>query len=868
MRRKLILVLLLSISILLYVAWAAYDSTMQLDESERWVSHTNQVLNTISEMREKMAQSRTHAFNFVITGDPQFIKRQKDASDGALDAMSQLGKLVADSGKQEQLFHIVEPLIVQKLKYDKDVLNRGPMDVKDVRDIVTSNYREGLLDTLRNTFVEMTKEEQDRLVARNNDVRAHVVDTRLRIGFGCLISCIALSAITLTLIRDVRRREVAEQLLRRSESTLRSFYDSSLFMMGILELLPDDLIHISDNQQTAQFHGTSADALKGKRAIADLKTEPGAAKLWMDACQEAMKTGRGVRLEYSQTVGDGVRWISGCVGQIPQEAGSKPRFAYVAEDATERVMLAQQLAQAKSAAEAASIAKSVFLANTSHEIRTPLTAILGFAEMLINDDVAPPLRLQYLETILRNGKHLLQIISDVLDLSKIEADRVEIINGPCNLGTLLVELLSTYRPGALERGLSLVVRFETPVPRTVTTDHFRLSQIVINLLSNAIKFTHEGSVMLLLSYDEAAKDLLISIVDTGIGMSAEQMSRIFTPFTQADGSMTRSYGGTGLGLTISRRLSRMMGGDITVVSTLNRGTTFTIRVHAPAESTDRVSDPDELLAAVVANDRAGPVDEQLYGRVLVVDDGQDNRDLISAYLRFAGAAVETAADGREAVAMASENHYDLIVMDMQMPVMDGYAATQTLRSHGSVTPILALTAHAMPSDRDKCLAAGCSEFLSKPAPRDVLMRTVAKYLAAARDRHEEARQPLASRGNPGGTAAPASAIGQQAVSTASAVDDVVASLIPNFVRHSVQNVEDLNAALARGDGDAAMRVAHQMKGAAGAYGFPDIAAIATRIEDALKADRQAQPTGLASELTTAIRALEQHHFGSTALPSN
>ena len=391
------------------------------------------------------------------------------------------------------------------------------------------------------------------------------------------------------------------------------------------------------------------------------------------------------------------------------------------------------LRDAKTAAEAASQSKSEFLANMSHEIRTPMTAILGYADLLLDPSLSPGDRLEHAQTVRRNGEHLLTIINDILDISKIEAGKMVVEETRCSPCRIVAEVASLVKVRAAPRGLAFHVEYDGPIPETIRTDPTRLRQILINLLGNAIKFTEIGSVRLITSLVPGTKPALrFDVVDTGIGMSADQVAALFRPFTQADTSMARKFGGTGLGLAISKRLGQMLGGDVTVVeSQVGVGTRFRVTIATgPLDGVRMLDDPLSVtVAAPETPPAAGPADARLHCRILLAEDGPDNQRLISFLLRRAGAEVAIVDNGQLALeqALAARDRsepFDVILMDMQMPVMDGYQATTRLRQEGYTGKIVALTAHAMAADRDKCLRAGCDEYLIKPIDRKRLLEVL------------------------------------------------------------------------------------------------------------------------------------------------
>jgi signal transduction histidine kinase/AmiR/NasT family two-component response regulator len=390
---------------------------------------------------------------------------------------------------------------------------------------------------------------------------------------------------------------------------------------------------------------------------------------------------------------------------------------------------------AKDAAEASNRAKSEFLANMSHEIRTPLTGILGFTDVLLagGDDGEIAKRIEYLTTIQASGKHLLTVINDILDLSKIESGRVEFEHEACKPDSLVEEVLRVLQVKADEKQLALSARWETQIPKLVFTDAPRVRQALINLIGNSIKFTAKGSVEVVgrLTQFEGRPQLEFDVIDTGIGIMEEQLSKIFDPFVQADSSVTRKFGGTGLGLAITRKIARGLGGDLTAVSEIGDGSTFTLRFDCGDISGIPLVSPESATkktAVEVARPAAAKVSSEI--KVLLVEDGDTNRKLIKLLLERAGARVTTAEDGAVGVDVAMRENFDVILMDMQMPVLDGYSASRRLRDSGSTVPIIALTAHTMTGDREKCLQAGCTDYLTKPINAEQMFASIERALQA------------------------------------------------------------------------------------------------------------------------------------------
>ncbi len=415
------------------------------------------------------------------------------------------------------------------------------------------------------------------------------------------------------------------------------------------------------------------------------------------------------------------------------------------------------LAAMNETAKTATQAKSQFLANMSHEIRTPLTAILGFADVLL-DSVEKQRDIEAAHTIRRNSRHLLRLINDILDLSKIEANRLEMEFMDCSPTNIVADVISLMRVRSDAKQLALDLDYQGPIPATIRSDPTQLRQILVNLLGNAIKFTDSGSVRLTTRLVQEAGQpprLALSVSDTGKGMAEREMERLFQPFVQGDMSTSREYGGTGLGLAISKRLAVALGGDITVTSIPGKGSTFCVTVDTgPLEDVPMLDSPTEVEAESdkVPRASAGPL-PTLDCRVLLAEDGTDNQRLISFILRKAGAQVVVADNGKiacdEALAGRSDakgdsgnrpEAFDVILMDMQMPVLNGYEATQRLRDAGYAGPIIALTAHAMKDDRQKCLDAGCDDYVVKPIDRGKLLERVSYHTSKGSRIVEQSRQ--------------------------------------------------------------------------------------------------------------------------------
>ncbi|WP_053333676.1 ATP-binding protein [Gemmatimonas phototrophica] len=518
-------------------------------------------------------------------------------------------------------------------------------------------------------------------------------------------------------------------------------------------------------------------------------------------------------------------------------------------DVTEAIEREDALRQAQAKAEAASRSKSEFLANMSHEIRTPLTAILGYTDLLRDEAAvggAAPEQLQAMDTIRRAGEHLLTVINDILDISKIEAGKMEIEQVNTALPSVLLDVESLMRSRAQAKGISLENRIATPIPDRIVTDPTRLRQILMNLVGNAAKFTERGRILVETSVEQQRTNdmLVIAVDDTGPGMTEEQASQLFQPFTQADSSVTRKHGGTGLGLTICRRLAELMGGNVELVTTApGRGSRFELRL--PLTTAANARSISHLEYAVASTPAAAPTPRALSGRrILLAEDGEDNQRLITVLLQAAGADVTVVANGRQALeaiewAEAAGARFDLLLSDMQMPEVDGYTLAAVLRANDNPIPIIALTAHAMAEDRQKCLDAGCDDYATKPIDRQALIATCARWVTPP-----DLFQAM-------GIAEPVSMpesfvedIPELLVSEL-ADDPDLAALATGFAEVLPDRVQSIASLVQHGDAEGAARLTHQLKGAAGGYGYPIISELARQLETSLSNQMHETPRLLA-----------------------
>ena len=619
--------------------------------------------------------------------------------------------------------------------------------------------------------------------------------TALRDAHGAIIGYLLIGT-------DNTARKLVEEEQKKSDQRLRDqqFYTRSLIESNIDALMTTDPSGIiSDvNKQMEALTGCTRDELIGA-PFKDYFTDPERAEAGI---RRVLREKSITDYELTARARDGRQTVVSYNATTFYDRNRKLQGVFAAaRDVTERKRVEMELKQAKAVAESASQTKSDFLASMSHEIRTPMNAILGIADLLAKTPLSDEQN-KYVQVFRRAGDNLLNLINDILDLSKVEASQLELEQTGFSLTDQLDIVMEMVAARAQEKGLALECEIAPSVPSDLIGDSTRLRQVLLNLMGNAVKFTEKGKVSLrvMLEPDSAVPTALRFMVsDTGIGIAPDKLDRVFERFTQADTSMTRRFGGSGLGLTISKRLVELMGGRIWVESEVGKGSAFTFAV--PFE----VWAGGKLRAAV----HVGPNPDLPLRplRILMAEDSPDNCLVTLAYLEDAPYQVEIAENGAIAFEMFSKGEYDLVLMDRQMPVMDGLTATRKIRAfeHANArqpTPIIALTASALKGDREKCLAAGCTAFLTKPIRQDVLLQAIREHTTAA-------SPPSAMESPP-----------QEKLSAP--VKTSVKDLIPAYLNNCRQNVIDMGEALDRVDFETVTILGHNMSGSGAMFGFQPI----------------------------------------------
>jgi signal transduction histidine kinase/HPt (histidine-containing phosphotransfer) domain-containing protein/ActR/RegA family two-component response regulator len=505
------------------------------------------------------------------------------------------------------------------------------------------------------------------------------------------------------------------------------------------------------------------------------------------------------------------------------------RTRQLQNEIVERERIQSELVRAKEAAEAASESKSRFLANMSHEIRTPLNGILGFADYILMHDheLREADRRDYLRTIKKSGESLLVLINDILDLSKIEAGQMDFEKVRFSPHHVIAEVISILRPKAREKSLNLDYQWNSVVPDTIESDPVRFRQLLMNLVGNAVKFSETGRVEVIAQLDQTTWKLMIDVIDTGIGIPLETQEALFKPFTQGDSSVTRRFGGTGLGLSICKNIARGLGGEVSVTSEIGIGSTFSFTIDT-GSLTGVAMSPHPIGDIVSDEPLVSHVKSLASRQILVVEDGDTNRKLIRLVLMRAGADVVMVENGLDALAAAHDGTFDLILMDMQMPIMDGYSATKRLRAEGFTMPIVALTAHAMRGDEDRCFEAGCTEYLTKPIRQDLLLSTMLTLInrdptGPGKDsRPDDDSEPVVEQ-----------SMGML-VSELPIHDLPFAELVCEFVERAREKMAELRQAHRTNDNDLLAKLAHWMKGSGGMAGFPQLTESSRALENRIR----------------------------------
>ncbi|MCI0487344.1 MAG: ATP-binding protein [Blastocatellia bacterium] len=664
------------------------------------------------------------------------------------------------------------------------------------------------------------------------------------------------------LTQKAREKSLDYQLLSRAEEALRK---SEAKNNALLDAIPDLMFQVNRKGVILDYR-----ARKGTGLTAAFEKSPGRrvqeflpaelAVIIVKAAKHALATGRMQTFEYKIPLDEEVRWH-----EIRITPSGSDEVLALARDITRRKRLERELITAREEALSASRAKSDFLAMMSHEIRTPMNGVIGMTELLLDTELTIEQR-KLARTVEASADALLRVINDILDFSKIEAGKLTIETIACDLRGIVEGAIELLVGRARAKGVDLISIVYRDVPELLRGDPMRLRQILTNLIGNAVKFTEKGQVKVCVTrVSESASSLVarFEVSDTGIGISAQARARLFQPFSQADGSTTRRYGGTGLGLVISKQLVELMGGEIGVESEPGKGSTFWFTL--PFEKHSRVATGEESRGAEEQGSRGAeeqrsrgagehPIIQSPFNlqsaicnpqsaiKVLLVEDNPVNREVLLLQLRRFGHNVETASNGLEALKAMEKASYDLVLMDCQMPEMDGYEATAEIRrreGQSGHTPIVAMTAHALEGDREKCLAAGMDDYVSKPIKAGELASMLERWTPAGK-----------AEGGSDYEAVDKSALAGFAEMLGEGGKDRIIKLVDMFLEDAAQRLQALSSALAATDANAMAQESHALKSSCRYLGARRMAEICEKLEKSSRA-------GTVSGADALLKTLEE-----------
>jgi PAS domain S-box-containing protein len=706
----------------------SYLSTTDLVESNQWVQHTLEVTDDIHQLSFLLKSAQSDARAYFMSGEEYYSKERQDTIAAVPELFKHLRWLIRDNSNQLARLDKLEPMISDRMERWKSATDLYKMKgLPGIRELMRSadvKRRDQRLNELMNELVA----EEKALLRIRTDRSIRTARRSIEVTTtGSVVAFLIVLFSLIEIIRHMLKRRRTEESLRETSETLAAMIHSS--PLGILLLSAEQKIQMW-NPACEQMFGWKSEEVVGKPLpfVSDVKMAES------DGIFEVMRrTHQKVEIEAYRIRKNGTPIQIG-ISTIPLINKDNQIYCFMAvlSDITKKAEAAAALRDAKEQAVQMAKTKAAFLANMSHEIRTPLNGIIGMTDLLLDTDL-DDLQEKYAKIVQDSGNGLLSIVNNILDFSKIEAGKTEMESIDFKPAELIEKQTDLLAHRANEQGLSLTPFIDPAIPRVLKGDPGKLGQILLNFLTNAIKFTKTGSIVVradLVSKSSKNCEVRFSVRDSGIGLAKEGKTRLFQPFTQADGSTARKYGGTGLGLSICKRLVDLMGGEIGVDSELGQGATFWIVASFPV-AVEGVEHPS-------AANTHGPLgrDSQLpsgiHNRILLVEDNPVNQLLAMSLLKNLGYDARSVSNGRAAVEAATHSQFDLILMDCQLPEMDGYEATTEIRKweldKGLRIPVIALTANALSGEREKCLLSGMDDHLTKPVRKEELKEIIERWL--------------------------------------------------------------------------------------------------------------------------------------------
>jgi signal transduction histidine kinase/CheY-like chemotaxis protein/CHASE3 domain sensor protein len=732
LKLKVVVSLCIGFLIVLFIEVAYYKNIQELIKSKNWISNTYNVISQTHSIFSILAITESEVRGYVITGKMDFLNIYKVSSKELKNQINELKWHTRDHPGLQERVSKLEFYAIAKLEFlQRIVLKRSKEGKAPAMDLIGTGVGKVLMDKITYTLKEIEKEEYRLLKIRNSESE-RITSKVIMIGlYGGAMALLVIVFSGIFIIKDFNRRKKTLTELEENKSRINKFLDA--LPLGVFVLNADGKPYYA-NEKSLDILGKGIDP----------NIKPGALAEVYKSFKEGTDT------EYPASEMPIVKALSGLSSSISDmeirnnnksvmlEVTAQPvydrqgqlLFAIAAfQDITERKKSEKELFEAKKIAQESALLKERFLANMSHEIRTPLNAIIGFSDLIDTSQIKEEYG-EYIQAIKTSGVNLLAIVNDILDLSKIDAGKIVVEKTPFNIRSLLNSLNILMANKAKEKNIKLIIHNENSFPQYLSGDPTRLSQILINLIGNAIKFTENGQVEVTCSVKNEAADALnfeFKVQDTGIGISKDEQAIIFERFNQANSETTRKYGGTGLGLSIAKNLVEIQGGALTVESEPGKGSTFTFTIPYQIAS---VSERSAINSSMdnVKKTQLGPL------KILLAEDNELNQKLALKVLSRFGFETDIASNGKIAVKMLEEKSYAVVLMDMQMPEMGGYEATAVIRKMGNDVPVIAMTAHALPGEKEKCIAGGMNDYISKPFKAMELYEKIAMLVNKSTDK--------------------------------------------------------------------------------------------------------------------------------------